>query len=64
MHLVMPWFLPLAGFVVWTGLLTVKDLPHESHRARIQVIQLLGISLIPLLVWLTVQITSRLGVHP
>lgn len=64
MHLVMSWFVPFAGLLAWMGVHTVLDLPHESRRNRTQTLQLLGISLIPLLVWLIAQFTSRPGALP
>lgn len=64
MRIVMPWFLPLAAGALWMGVHTVRDMPLESRRNRKQAIQLLGIAVIPLLVWLTVQITTHFGVTP
>jgi hypothetical protein len=64
MHLVTPWFLPLAAGVLWIGIHTVRDMPHESRRHRTQAIQLLCIAVIPLLIWLTVQISSHFGETP
>lgn len=65
MHLLMPWFLPLAGLSLWFGVHTVHDMPHESHRHKRQAMQLLCIAVIPLLVWLIAQfIESNPGVAP
>ncbi|NWJ40999.1 MAG: hypothetical protein HXX12_08510 [Geothrix sp.] len=61
MHLVLPWFLPLATLVAWLGLRTARDLRAESGAGRKNAVWMLVLMFFPLFVWLMAQFTTHPG---
>jgi len=61
MHLVMPWFFPVATLVAWLGVRTSRDLRSEGASARTSARWMLVLMTLPLVFWLITQVTSRIG---
>ena len=61
MHLVMPWFFPLASLVTWLGFRTTKDARAEGPSAWATACWLRALMALPLLFWLITQFTSDSG---
>lgn len=62
MHLVMPWFFPLAAFVAWLGVRSARELRAEAERARTNALWMLIVMFLPLLIWLANQVMAFLGI--
>lgn len=54
-HLVMPWFLPLAALAAWLGVRAALDLRAEKEAPRSSVAWMLILMSLPLLFWLIAQ---------
>ena len=61
MHLVMPWFLPLAALTAWLGIRAARDLRVEGGASRRAAVWMLLLMWVPLFFWLVTQVASRLG---
>lgn len=61
MHLVMPWFFPLATFVACLGVKTARDLRSEGRSARTTGIWMLSLMSLPLVFWFIAQFTTTSG---
>ena len=61
MHLVMPWFLPLAALAAWLGARAARDLRAEGGASRPTAVWMLLLMLAPLFFWLVAQVTSHSG---
>lgn len=58
MHLVMPWFLPLATVAAWLGVRAAHDLRSEGGNGRANAWWMLILMVLPLFFWLIAQFTS------
>lgn len=58
MHLVMPWFFPLATLTAWLGLRAARDLRIEGETGRRNAWWALVLTFLPLFFWLIAQVTS------
>ncbi len=54
-HLVMPWFLPLAALTAWLGLRAVRDIRAEGEEGHAGGWWMLILTLLPLVFWLIAQ---------
>jgi uncharacterized membrane protein YhaH (DUF805 family) len=61
MHVVMPWFFPVATLVAWLGVWTARDLRLEGRSARTNALWLLLLMALPLIFWLIAQFTTTSG---
>jgi hypothetical protein len=61
MHIVMPWFFPLATLVAWLGVRTARDLRSEGRAARTTARWMLALMSLPLVFWFIAQITAASG---
>jgi hypothetical protein len=61
MHLVMPWFLPLAALTAWLGTRAARSLHAEGGASRRAAAWMLLLMWVPLFFWLVTQIASRSG---
>lgn len=59
MHLVMPWFLPLATFSAWLGTRAARDLRVEGETGRRNAWWMLVLMLLPLFSWLLAQVSAE-----
>ena len=59
MHLVMPWFFPLATLSAWLGTRTAKDLRAEAGSGRKDALWVLALMLLPLFIWLLAQFITE-----
>jgi hypothetical protein len=57
-HLVMPWFLPLASFAAWLGIRAARDLRTEGETGRRSAWWMLILMFLPLFFWLIAQFIS------
>lgn len=62
MHLVMPWFLPLAALVAWLGTLTARRSRAEGGISRATAAWMVILMFTPLFCWLLVQVTTLTGI--
>ncbi len=63
-HIVMPWFFPLASFVAWLGMRSAHEMRHERGSANKNGIWMLVLMCVPLFAWLLVQFLSQPGGLP
>ena len=61
LHLVMPWFFPLATLVAWLGVRTVRNHRSEGRTARTTARWLLVLMSLPLVFWFIAQFTTTSG---
>lgn len=61
MHIVMPWFFPLATLVAWLGVKTARDLRSEGRSARTAALWMLSLMSLPLVFWFIAQFTATSG---
>ena len=57
-HLVMPWFLPLATMAAWLGVRAARDLRTEGEAGRRNAWWMLTLMALPLIFWLIAQFIS------
>ncbi|HJW34137.1 MAG TPA: hypothetical protein VJ505_12280 [Holophagaceae bacterium] len=58
MHLVMPWFLPLATLAAWLGIRAASDLRTTGETGRRNAWWMLILMFLPLFFWLIAQFIS------
>ena len=58
MHLVMPWFFPLATLAAWLGVRAARDLRTEGETGRRNAWWMLALMFLPLFFWLIAQFIS------
>ena len=63
-HLVMPWFFPLATIAAWLGVRAARDLRSEGEAGRRNAWWMLVLMALPLFFWLIAQFTSGGGIYP
>ncbi|MFN7958924.1 MAG: hypothetical protein U0P46_11475 [Holophagaceae bacterium] len=61
MHIVMPWFFPLATLVAWLGVRNARSLRSEGRTARTTALWMLTLMSLPLLFWFIAQFTTASG---
>lgn len=64
MHLVMPWFLPMAAGVAFVGTRLAKGLFHREGRLGSDGLLMLTLAWFPLLMWIIAQFTATPPRHP
>lgn len=64
MHVVLPWFFPIASLLAGLGLRSARDFRAEGRPGRKNAVWMVVLMGFPLLIWLMAQVAAQPGGLP